>query len=565
MIFTVTILLLIGIIFINYNKIEQITLNEFQKLNKNSLYRTSDVMNTVFQEVNFFAAQIAQQPEVRNFMINNTLSYKIYDKIYSNIFRYIDSVYLYSEKYNTILTRNYENRIIPLNEFNDHNWDELYLNKKNEYSWIEFRKKNNTYPYLLTLFKPAYIYNYNQEITERIGTVIINIDLKILSKVIFNSSEKFETISVINNKGIIVASNDYEYIGNKINNVSFYSKIEKGNNNSNFNNQKYIYSMIDSKDDNYKYISALPISRYNNEIQDNRDYVLYILLIGIIVVIVITLFISIKTFDPMKNIISALEYPEYWYNKEKIIEKNSTNELRYIASKIVKLVYSNKELEEELKKRLYTINKTKFAALQAQINPHFLYNTVEAIKWKVIAISSNNNTVVKMIDNLSDLLHLTWDLEDNLIPIENEIEHAQKYLEIMKERYRDKFTIVWNIPQEIKRYKIVKLSIQPLLENAIYHGIKPSRDKGIIELSAELVDNDIQIKISDNGVGISDEEIKNINKELKQNYSLEENYHVGIRNVNQRIKLLMGEDYGLSVKKNFKNGVTFIILIPITY
>jgi two-component system sensor histidine kinase YesM len=147
------------------------------------------------------------------------------------------------------------------------------------------------------------------------------------------------------------------------------------------------------------------------------------------------------------------------------------------------------------------------------------------------------------------------------VTIDKEIQHVKLYLDIQKIRYKDKFEVHWDIDKAILDYKIVKLSIQPLIENSIYHGIKPKKEKGTIFISGYAYEGYIIIQIKDDGIGLLQEEVELLNTEMRKDY-IKEDTHIGIMNVNQRIKLLFGEEYGLIVQSEYKKFTAVKIIIP---
>ena len=166
-----------------------------------------------------------------------------------------------------------------------------------------------------------------------------------------------------------------------------------------------------------------------------------------------------------------------------------------------------------------------------------------------------------MIGSLAKLLRLGIETQDHLTTIEKEIEHAKTFIEILSVRYTDKLTVLWDIDTEILANKICKITLQPIIENAMYHGIKPLDASGIIFIKLKGYSDYIKIEVSDNGIGMPDDKINQLNEQLKIDY-IKEDSSIGIMNVNQRIKLILGENYGLTVEKNGGTGIVVKIIIP---
>ena len=162
---------------------------------------------------------------------------------------------------------------------------------------------------------------------------------------------------------------------------------------------------------------------------------------------------------------------------------------------------------------------------------------------------------------LRDLDILSQLAKDNLVSIEQELDYVKKYIYLLEFRYPDKFTVIWDINDDVLAYKIVKLSIQPLVENAVYHGIKPKRQKGSITIRSYLNGNTICLEVEDDGVGLKEEKVDEIKTLLSQDYTVEVE-HLGLRNINQRVKLIFGEEFGITLKSKLNQGSIVTITIP---
>ena len=201
--------------------------------------------------------------------------------------------------------------------------------------------------------------------------------------------------------------------------------------------------------------------------------------------------------------------------------------------------------------------KLELKALQSQINPHFLYNTLDSIVW--MAEGGNNREVVIMTASLAKLLRQSISNEEEFVTIEQEVGYVKSYLTIQKMRYRDQLTFNIDVDPDIFSYQIIKLTLQPLVENAIYHGIKYRDTKGTITIKGHATETDILLQIIDNGIGMDEEMLLHIfDKRDKHG----KNNGVAIENVNRRIKLHYGEKYGLTYKSKVNEGTIVSILIP---
>ncbi|WJH33658.1 histidine kinase [Paenibacillus sp. CC-CFT747] len=239
----------------------------------------------------------------------------------------------------------------------------------------------------------------------------------------------------------------------------------------------------------------------------------------------------------------------------------AVNEIKYIAATIQDSSEQKKEMEEELRRRYEMMSKAQAIALQAQINPHMLYNTLEAVNWKVMRLTKGKNEASVMIHTLSRLLRLSLSRGENIIPLRTEMEHARLYVEVQQLHYKDQLEVAWKINGSILDYLTVKLTLQPIIENAIYHGIKPSDRPGMITIIGYEETNAVVLKIKDNGVGISQPLADRINLGFQSN-EIKEDEHIGLSNVNQRIRLIFGEPYGLRIFGKEGEGTLVEMRIP---
>ena len=208
------------------------------------------------------------------------------------------------------------------------------------------------------------------------------------------------------------------------------------------------------------------------------------------------------------------------------------------------------------------IDKAQLTALQAQISPHFLYNTLENIRWRAMELSHGDNDVSRIILNLSEMLRNSLDIDEQIISVKEEIHNAKLYVEILQLRYEDKLKVIWEIDEKVLDYPIVKVSLQPIIENSVYHGIKPLRVQGIITIRAYQEGESLVVEVEDNGIGMSSEEVTRLNEDMCEKYVLRED-HIGIRNVNQRFRLLLGDEARIKVYSVENKGTKVVFYLPI--
>ena len=217
------------------------------------------------------------------------------------------------------------------------------------------------------------------------------------------------------------------------------------------------------------------------------------------------------------------------------------------------------ELLEQVTREQIRLRKAEINLLQSQINPHFLYNTLDAIVW--LAESGERKTVVQMVESLSDFFRTSLNQGKDIITIQEELQHARSYLEIQQVRYQDILNYEIQVPEELNHYLIPKITVQPLVENALYHGIKNRRRKGMIRVTGEALGETFHIIVSDDGIGMDEERLERVRNGIRNRVQQETEVY-GLYNVNERIRLNFGEEYGIQIQSTYMEGTVVTITIP---
>jgi two-component system sensor histidine kinase YesM len=224
-----------------------------------------------------------------------------------------------------------------------------------------------------------------------------------------------------------------------------------------------------------------------------------------------------------------------------------------------KMIQRIRQLMDDIVKSQEMKRKFELDALQAKINPHFLYNTLDSVVW--MAEQGNTEGVIKMITALAKLFRISISKGHDIISLAEEIEHVRNYLIIQQTRYQGKFEFSIDLPEDMQKLPTIKLIIQPIVENAIYHGIKYLQEMGHIDITvSRRKPGAIVIQIRDNGVGMDEETLENI---LRFSAShLSDGSGIGVKNVHQRVQLYYGSDFGLEISSEMDEGTLVNIVIP---
>ena len=281
-----------------------------------------------------------------------------------------------------------------------------------------------------------------------------------------------------------------------------------------------------------------------------------LLLIGVILIFLDTLVFHNFT-SPVYRLLQTMEtFGKGNYNVR--AQEEGIGELKNVSIYFNIMADKLQEQMEEIRRNEIEKQKMEKNLLQSQINPHFLYNTLDSIIWMIR--SEEYDGAGEMVSLLAKFFRTSLSQGKDMIPLEKELEHATSYLAIQNIRFKDKFEFHVDADQELLKYFCPKLSIQPLLENAIYHGMEGMYEDGEIEIRVYEKDGDIKIDVSDNGPGMTQEKIDYImhNKVV----SSRRGSGIGVCNVNERIQLIYGKNYGITLSSELDEGTIATITIP---
>ena len=299
------------------------------------------------------------------------------------------------------------------------------------------------------------------------------------------------------------------------------------------------------------YISEL-VTAKEMELVGNICVMLTIILLTTMVVSVL---VSRLVTNPVQRLIRAMEEFEkdaagYVYQPVE-----GTTEIEALSQSYEHMVRKIQKLMKQVRQEEISLRKTELKALQAQINPHFLYNTLDAIGW--LCEEERCQDAVEMVNALARLFRISISRGHELIPIEKELQHAEAYLQIQKYRYKNQFTYHFTVDESCLHCLCNKITLQPIIENAIVHGLDLMVDSGHIEITVKPDGNDILLIVADDGIGMEPEQVA----ALLQNEPSDRT-GIGVKNVNDRLRIYFGADYGISIESAPYEGTTVTIRTP---
>ena len=308
----------------------------------------------------------------------------------------------------------------------------------------------------------------------------------------------------------------------------------------------------------WKLIGVVPESVQTARINNFRYYIFTTIMVLMMMLLEGNRLISRKISKPIRKLDESVK--TYEAGGKTDIYIGGSSEIRHLGYSVQRSYERIETLMEEIIRQQNERRKSELDALQSQINPHFLYNTLESITWMVEA--QKNEEAVIMISELAKLLRVSLSRGKTIIPVKDKLQHSRSYMNIQLMRYKERFQMEFQTDKEIEDYCIVKLVIQPILENAIYYGVgnMDEDDEGKITVRGEKKEDDIYIIIEDNGMGMRKEVLENI---LKDNNKVPKHGSgVGVINVHSRIQLMFGEQYGLEISSEPDEGTRVVIHIP---
>ncbi|MDF2652847.1 MAG: sensor histidine kinase [Paenibacillus sp.] len=312
-------------------------------------------------------------------------------------------------------------------------------------------------------------------------------------------------------------------------------------------------------------VGVVPLQEIVEEANSIRQLIIVSVLLSIIFAITLHFFVSTRLTSPVRILKNKMQLAASGFLEAKVVLAG-TDEISDLGHSFNMMIGKIRMLLDQSIKEQQEIKKSELRALQAQINPHFLYNTLDSILW--LAQSEKKDQVVQMVMALSKLFRISLSKGKDWITLEKEIEHLQSYLTIQQMRYRDILDYKITIDSNLYSLLILKMTLQPIVENALYHGLKNKRGKGLVQITARIEDTDtFVIVVEDNGKGISEERLHQLRNDLMEPHTPKETGNevsggFGLHNVHRRIRLYYGESYGVQVDSIEGEGTIVTIRIP---
>lgn len=399
-----------------------------------------------------------------------------------------------------------------------------------------------------------------------IGLMVIMIKKEFLETVYQGLlTEAMQNIAIIseNNEVVISRNPNTEFLLNQ----KIIRNLNRENGSFIDDSTGTLISYVSMDELGWKIITPISLELLYQEINILKRWLFLLSVVTIGILSILGIYIAVDILNPINRLVKGMENMQKG-EEHQDIEIDRNDELGFLSRTFNKMSAEINHLVKWIYREQITRKEAELKALQSQINPHFLFNTLESINW--MAQLNGVPEISETVTSLSGLMELNIGRDDKLITIEQEVMYIENYINILKKRFEDRIELVKNVQPEVLAVRIPRLLIQPLIENAVYHGIEKSRKKGRIELNAFTCDRHITIEVIDNGLGMDEEELSLLNEKLSidsdtyfRNLSINKSKSVGLENVNRRIKLFYGDHYGLKIESKYGAHTKVVVRIPV--
>ena len=421
-----------------------------------------------------------------------------------------------------------------------------------------FESSNYQYAWVISLSRSVELTNVGHT---RRGVLLVDMNYSAIEQVFDKANEQNSGyVYLMDRNGEIIYHPKQKaiYSGMMKENNRMAASYEDGTHVENFMGEERAVVVKTIGYTGWKIVNVTPTSELFRNTIHIGFFMVMICTVTIFLILFGNIFISDRVTEPLRNLEDSIRYLEEGHLEEEHIYIGGSHEIRHLGQTITLMVKRMKDLMDKMVREQEDKRKSELDALQSQINPHFLYNTLDSVVWMVEC--EQYREAISMVKALAKLFRISLSKGNSIITIEDELTHAQNYMSIQQMLYRNKFCVKIDVEPAIRGCITIKLIVQPILENAIYHGMEFMDGEGEITVHGYEKDGDIYIEVSDNGMGIPEETIESLLTDKSR--ARGKGSGIGLWNVNQRIALYFKGDYGLSIKSELDEGTTVTIHLP---
>ena len=334
--------------------------------------------------------------------------------------------------------------------------------------------------------------------------------------------------------------------------------LKDGNYEEVFDGEKRIVSVKTVGYTGWKIVGVTPLDGMSLNNIKTKLLMVFIIAFVLFILSIINSYISTRITDPIKELEKAVNEIEQG-NLEVEVRSAGSYEIQHLGTSIQSMARRIRKLMNDIVAEHESKRRSEFDTLQSQINPHFLYNTLDIIVWMIE--NEKQSEAVKVVTALARFFRISLSKGKSIIPVKDELEHVRNYLMIQHMRYKNKFTYDIEADEDVLELASLKLMLQPLVENAIYHGMEFMDGDGEILVRAWRREDDLYMSVSDNGLGMTQEQVEHL-FQAADHTSSGRGSGIGVKNVNERIKLYFGTGYGLDIQSEPDEGTTVTAHLP---
>ncbi|MFJ7666904.1 sensor histidine kinase [Lysinibacillus sp. NPDC097195] len=549
--------------------IQQYVLQDIIDRNTDLLTQTKENIELIFYELDslnsYIISSTNQFDNLQQLMDKPTLSHQDYKDLvtFKNFIdapkearEYIQSIYIYvnndSGKYLSTTTTG----LLELRNTLDFNWYHSFVTHLGyEETWAESRTiKRMTNNQLDT---PLNIITMYRTIPKNNGVLVLNIKADYIQ-------QQLASLSTTVGRNLVIVDNKNNIIFNEQNYALANRTIQRLTSNPNtfFNmtidDKPYVISKMESAKYDWTFLSINPKTSLYQVPKKLLQLVLFLSAICIIGSVIYAYWVTRKATVHMRKILAIFQSAEQGGVLPEIsIPVNDV--YSFITHNVLLNFTEQNTLKRKLAEKKYKEQTLELAALQSQLNPHFLFNTLETLNWRAISLTGKPNELNDMIENLATILRYSLDDESSMVPIMEEIKYTKHYIDILKARHQNQFEVIWEYDDNIMPFNVKKLTIQPLIENALQHG-KQNKQLCLIKIKMTVHGNLMTLVVIDNGQGMERQQLQKVRNQLQQN---EQYNHIGLSNTHKRLLVAFGDHGGLTILSKKGWGTVIKMQIPL--
>lgn len=421
-----------------------------------------------------------------------------------------------------------------------------------------FDNTNYRYYWVISLSQAVELTNNGNS---TLGVLLVDMNYRSIEQLLnkANTDNSSEYIYLMDSEGEIIYHPKQKLIYTNLYEENNFeaAQYEDGSRQEKFQGEKRLITVKTISYTGWKIVSVVPMSAFNMGLSATRLFVIMLVSLSMLTIIFVNQLVSARIAQPLQRLNNSVKEWEAG-NMNPEIYVGGSLEVEHLGKTLRSTVEQIQQLMKDILVEQEEKRKSELDALQSQINPHFLYNTLDSIVWMIEG--EKYEDAVFMITQLASLFRISLSKGKTIIRIEDEMKHARNYMNIQKVRYKNIFSIDFQIEEEILNCCTVKLVVQPLLENAIYYGVECMDGEGEIQVLGYRKEKEVYIEVKDNGMGMPQETVDALLTE--NNRVRKKGSGVGLINVHNRIQLRFGKEYGLEIESQPDEGTSVRIHLP---